>query len=103
MEHKADEQGRVQKLDVWYDGQSPRIYFPNGQTPVDWVGENHRKGVKLRRLMSVTMTALDRMQVENDEYVVGSFNSTQWHEVKHVLKSLSLVTGESLELGEWVE
>lgn len=102
MEHKADEQGNLRKVEVWHDGQSPRIYFPDGHTPVDWVRVNHKRGVKLYRLLDMAVAGLGYIK-DGHGYTVDGFTSTQWHEVRHAVRALSLVTGESLELGEWVE
>lgn len=80
-----------------YDGLWPRVRFYPNQEPVEWVRENHRRGVALDRLYSKAMSALDHISSERSDFLIEGYTSTQWHEIRHILKALSAVTGQELE------
>lgn len=80
-----------------YDGLWPRVRFYPNQEPVEWVRENHRRGVTLDRLYSKALIAIEHISAERPDFLIEGYSSTQWHEIRHILKALSAVTGQELE------
>lgn len=79
------------------DGFLPRVHFYSNQEPVEWVRENYRRGVSLDRLYSKALIAIEHISAERPDFLIEGYTSTQWHEVRHILKALSAVTGEEIE------
>lgn len=80
-----------------YDGLLPRMHSFPFQTPAEWVGDNHTRGVSLHRMQRKAWRAIRHINEARDTNLVDGYNSTQWHEVRHMLVAMSVVTGESLE------